>query len=133
MKKLIALVGITAILFAGHALAQEWYSLQDNQRYVTDFSLGAGESEEISVETDEAVKIGFNTNVNYVENGFERYSELSEQYGYEVIKFSDSNAGNAVTTVSGGALVCKPVDGSVDIAVTNLTEEDFDVVIYTEE
>lgn len=133
MKNLIALVCLTGILFAGHAQAQEWYTLEDNEVYVADFSLEAGQTEEFSVEADEPVKVGFKTDVNFGENSFERYGELSEQYGYEVIKFSDTNAGTAVTTVSCGALNCRPVEGSVEIEITNLSDEDFEVVIYMEE
>ena len=133
MRYRILLVVLIGVLFSAAAQAQEWYALEDNEVYVTDFVLAAGQSEEFGIYADGPVKIGFKTDVNFAENSFELYSELSEQYDTEVINFSDIYNGMAVTTVSGGSLQCKPDDGTVDIEITNMTDRDFEVVIYMEE
>ena len=133
MRYRILLVFLIGVLFSAAAEAQEWYALEDNELYVTDFVLAAGQSEEFSVYADGPVKVGFKTDVNFAENSFELYSELSEQYGDEVIQFSDIYNGMAVSTVSGGSLQCKPTDGTVDIEITNMADRDFEVVIYMQE
>ena len=133
MRYRILLVILIGVFFSAAVQAQEWYALGDNEVYVTDFLLAAGESEEFSVYADGPVKIGFKTDVNFADNGFDLYSELSERYGNEVINFSDIYNGLAVTTVSGGALQCKPADGTVEVEITNMTDRDFEVVLYLEE
>ena len=133
MRYRILLVILIVVFFSAAAQAQEWYALGDSEVYVTDFLLAAGESEEFSVYADGPVTVGFKTDVNYAENSFDLYSELSEQYGHDVIKFADINSGHALTTISGGALQCKPADGTLEVVITNLTERDFEVVLYMEE
>jgi len=133
MKKLIVLTLLITIAFLSYAEVEEWYKLKDNETYLNDFLLPAGESKKVSLDATEPTQINFLTDAAYEENGSEVYRELSGQYGYEVVKFSNLNTGGSISTVWGGGTIIEPIENKILVELTNLIDKDFKVVIYTEE
>lgn len=133
MKKLIVIILLVASAFVSYAEVQEWYKLKDNETYVEDFLLSAGKSKEVTIYSTEPIQISFLTDAAYAENSSVLYRELSDEYGYEVVKFSNISAGESISTIWGGGTLADPVENKIVIEVTNLIDKDFKVVIYTEE
>lgn len=126
MKRASVILLLFLVSFITCAQAQEWYNLQDDQIYVTDFLLPAGQSKRINVASLQPAVIGFETEVS----DYAMYKELLGKYGAKIIEFKDVNGGVTLSTVSGGSSDCKPVDGEIVIQINNLIDRDFKIVVY---
>jgi len=126
MKGIGGAVLLFLVLSIASAQAQEWYSLQDGQIYVTDFLLQAGQSKRVDIASSQPAAIGFSTDVS----GYAIHKELLDKYGPKIIEFKDINGGTVLSTVSGGSLQCEPVNGQIAVQINNLIDRDFKIVIY---
>jgi hypothetical protein len=100
MKRVLVGAVLLGVSFASWVGAETWYTLDEDETYVADFLLPAGESKTIIVESLEPVEIGFESDVS----GVEAYRELRDKYGMEIIQFRDVNGGMTPTTISGGSM-----------------------------
>ena len=129
MRSIIALIFLLGTISASYAETETWYKLDEDEVYVTDFLLQARQSKEISIDSTQPIIVGFETDTHYAPNSYELYEELSAKYKSNVIKM-DSDSGNSMSTISGGSMMYKPVNGKIDIETSNLTDRDFKIVIY---
>jgi len=111
------------------AEAQDWYKLDEDEVYVTDFLLQAGQSKKISIDSTQPIVVGFITDAHYAPDSYALYKELSAKYKNSVIKM-DSNSGVSMSTISGGSMMYEPVNGKIVIEMSNLIDRDFKIVLY---
>lgn len=125
MRRSFLLLLFCSVCFATGISYAEWYDLRDDQHYVADFSLNPGETKDLSIESEEELWVGFYTDISV---------EQSEKYKNSdyPIKISNEERGS-ISSTFGGATIFKPVDGKIDIAVSNNSKDDtIQVVIYTQ-
>ena len=124
--KMSFLVGLfCSVCLMANMSHAEWYDLRDDQHYVDDFSLKPGETQDLTIKSEEEVWIGFKTNISVEE------SEKYEDNAYP-IKVSNEERGS-ISSIFGGATIFKPLDGKIEIAISNNSKDDIiKVVIYTE-
>ena len=122
-------VAILCMMFVviSKASAQEnWYKnkLFNGQQYVTDFTLAAGESKSVTIDSDKDTTIGFVTNISY---------EKGKEYIAQHIDPVELNAGDTtIKSVFGGGMRFKPVDGKITVSVINNSKEEVKIVVYKE-
>lgn len=114
----------------------KWYSLKENQHYVTDFVLKAGETKTCIIQSDRTIWVGFISDAT---------DEQSKKYlpfldpinriwspARLPIKLSEPEGGVYLYSLSRGATLFPPTDGKIVISLTNESQETFKIVVYTE-
>ena len=125
MRRSFLVLLFFAVCLATSISHAEWYDLRDDQNYVDDFSLKPGETKDLAIEYEEELWVGFYTDVSV---------EQSENYkdNAYLIKISNEERGS-ISSTFGGATIFKPVDGKIEITVSNNSKDDtIQVVIYTQ-
>ena len=125
MRRSFLVLLFCSVCFATGISYAEWFDLRDDQHYVDDFSLNPGENRVLTIESEEEVWIGFYTDISVEQS--EKYKDSAYP-----IKVSNEERGS-ISSTFGGATIFRPVDGKIDIAVSNNSKDDtIRVVIYTQ-
>lgn len=130
MRYIIALMFLIETTCTSYAETETWYKLDEDEVYVTDFLLQAGQSKKISIDSTQPIIVGFQTDVHYAPNSYVLYKELSAKYKSKVIKMGNISGNISMTTISGGSMMYEPANGKVVIEMSNLINRDFKIVIY---
>jgi hypothetical protein len=128
MKTLVTAIVLVSVALTGYAQAQTWYELEENETYVSDFILAPGAEKEVSIDSANALTVGFRADVG----GFDEYNDLQAKYGPDVIMLRNITADFNLMSVAGGSLEVQPTQGKLLVSVKNLTDREFKVVVYTE-
>jgi hypothetical protein len=130
MKNVIGVVLIIAAVSIVFAETEKWYKLEKGESYVADFLLKGGGSQKVTIESTQAIKVGFRTDLYYAPKRSELYKEFAAKYKSKVIKLIDTSSGNSISTVWAASGKFVPVGSKVIVEVVNLTETDFKVLLY---
>ncbi len=129
MKIFLFTVFVFSLVLGGYALAEVWYQIDADEKYVADFVLGSGQEKEITVDSSKTLEVGFRDDVV----GFDQYKEMQAKYGVDVVKLLNVHSGNSLSSIVGGAFEVKPVDGKLRVTVKNLIDKELKVMVYTKE
>ncbi len=130
MKNVIGVVLIIAAVSIVFAETEKWYKLEKGESYVADFLLKGGGSQKVTIESTQAIKVGFRTDLYYAPKRSELYKGFAAKYKSKVIKLIDTSSGNSISTVWAASGKFVPVGSKVIVEVVNLTETDFKVLLY---
>lgn len=114
-----------SVCFVACTSCAQWYDLRDDQRYVDDFSLNPGDIIDLTIESDEELWVGFTSDISV---------EKAEKYKNNKypVKMDQKEGGSSVSSSFGGATIFKPIDGKINLQVSNKSKNDIiKVVIYT--
>jgi hypothetical protein len=128
MKHLFLFIIFLSLLLSSFSISyskSEWFNLDEDKHYATDFVLGAGQTKTVTITSNKRIWVGFKSNATCQQ--FQKYKEKNP------IKLTQQKTGPSVSSVYGGATVFKPVDSKIVISVSNESQEDFKIVIYTKE
>lgn len=113
----------------------KWYKLFPDERYEIDFALKAGHTKCVTIESNTKIWVGFRTNINHEQ--FKEYM-LKEIYPVDIkLVISDKSmpTPHSHTTrlfgINGGSTVFEPVDKKIVLEVSNVSLNNFKIVIYT--
>ena len=110
--------------------ADKWYSqlLSSVQTYHSDFLLKSNEIKSITFETEEKLLVGFWTNPIKITNG-----QIKKYVGNFPISVEHKEEKRAIKSLFGSSALFTPVEGKILLDITNNAEEDFQIVIYTQD
>jgi len=101
----------------------KWPNLHDGEKYETDFELYAESARKVAINSNTEIFVGFYSNAT--QEQFQKYE------GIYPIKLIYENPPSEVNTLYGGFLGCKPIDGKIEVTVSNDSQDNFKIVIYT--
>jgi hypothetical protein len=104
----------------------DWEEDRKYQSYVDDFALNPGEEKEVTIKSSERLQVGFKTDIS--SEDYEKYKNAENP-----IILSQKNRANSISSIYGGSMPFKPVDGKIILQVKNRTKKDrIKVLIYKE-
>lgn len=124
---MIPYVVSTLLVFACSVCANDekpWYVIESGQSYVADFVLKTQESMEVSIKTNKATVVYFKTDVT---NG-KKYKKVRQP-----VRMSQVGTDKWIGSALGAGIEFQPVKGEIRLAIANLTNETFKVVVVTVE
>jgi hypothetical protein len=109
-----------------------WYTLKEGQNYLKDFSLNTGESEYLEIKSEKEIWVGFDSNAP-VSLG----SHYKRKFPIQVHQKFTTDQGKdyydyRFGSLHGGGTRFTPVNGKIEIRVTNGTQRALRIVVWTE-
>ena len=105
-----------------------WYQLFPNQKYVSDFTLKAGGSKALQIKSEKDLMVCFNSDVT--EEQIAKYSSRTPSSKKYPIMMTQIGADTACSSLIGSGIHFKPIDGEIQLMVTNRSTESFRIVIF---
>ncbi len=117
----------TLLVSRAHANIQ-WYDqlLTSAQKYHSDFILKAKETKTIIFYTDEKLLVGFWTNPQKITN-----KQISQYVGNFPVSIEHVDEKRSVKSLFGSSVLFHPIKGKIEVEVKNLSDEEFEIVVYT--
>jgi hypothetical protein len=103
----------------------KWYNLHDNEQYITNFKLYSGSTKTFAINSNTEIWVGFKSDATHEQ--FQKYKR------FYPIELAVEGLGSFSDLYGGGSMLCKPVDGKIKITVSNNSQHNFKIVIFTKE
>ncbi len=103
----------------------KWYNLNATEQYITDFKLNAGNTKTFAINTNTEIWAGFKSDATHEQ--FQKYKR------FYPIEFAVEGLGSFSDLYGGGSVLCKPVDGKIKITISNNSQHNFKIVVFTKE
>ncbi len=141
MKRIVLyLVCLVAVIFMcnlGYG-QEKWFKLPDGKEYVTDFTLDAGGSKSITINSDNEIGIGFKSDMTFEEGQEYKSKDFKTMPNYpikieqqNIVKARPEDTVASFSGTFGGGTIFGPVDGKIVVNVSNNAKMAHKIVIYT--
>ena len=115
---------------AGTNVATEsWYSLADDQAYVTNFVLSSNAPVAVRIAAKTPLLVGFNTDVTDAQ--IQRYSLLTRSSEKYPVSMKQLDGPAECSSLIGAGVPCTPVGGEIRVVFTSRALDVFKVVVFS--
>ena len=102
-----------------------WYALSPDEQYVADFTLNAGASRTVTINSDKELVIGFKSGVTP-----EQQKKYMRDDAHQLSFIQEETGAGMLGVAPGAESPFSPVNGKIEITAHNTTQENFKIVIY---
>ncbi len=128
MKNILVLIIILFCYLPAYGDDGKWYQLENSQKYVADYQLESGEIKAITIPSNKEIVIGFLSNASF--DQFEKYKSTNKNI--QLMQRNEDRS-RSVGSIYGAGTLFKPMNGKIDITVSNDLDEEMKIVIYIKE